>query len=215
MIVIPKQKYEAVLERKEEQLEENKTSKKEIMEEEMKTKNISTDILKEENYNQKQRKDEDNIETLINISIPTKYKDKLKNLLQYLKQQPGFHWNKRGEVIINNDIIKNSHIIDWLRDIVIPTENRHPPEGIHHFYQYLKSIHIPMSIISSSKRNKFLLCSKNSGETDEEEIILKTTDEKDHRKNRTEKIKRHVFVKRDISALFPSKTKKKWLRFKL
>lgn len=192
MILIPKQKYEAVLERKEEQLEENKTSRNEIKEEEeMETKNISTDILKEENYNQKQRKDGDNIDTLINISIPTKYKDKLKKLLHYLKQQPGFHWNMRGEVIINNDIIKNSHIIDWLRDIVIPTENRHHPEGIHHFYQYLKSIHIPMSIISSSKKKKFLLCSKNNGETDEDEIILKTTDKKDHR---TEKIKRHVFA---------------------
>ena len=143
MILIPKQKYEAVLKRQENEQQpcvETENSIEQSSDAEMHDK----------------RNNNEHLEALVEIAIPKKYKEKAHRLLFYLKSHPSFQWNERGEISINNTLISKSHIIDLVRDLFVANGNRKPPVGIEQFYQFLKSIHVPKSLISNGKRKKLL-----------------------------------------------------------
>ena len=184
MILIPKQKYEAVLGKKEEGEEEQEESNPVQL--------------------KKTEESDDKFETLIDISVPSRYKERVKRLHHYLKHHAPIDWNDRGEVVIENETISNSHIVDWLRDVIIP--NGHPPNGICHFYNFLKKIHIPQSLISNGKRKQIFLS--------EEKPTIPPKDNVSEENNVTEPTKK-LFVKRDINRLFPLKRRRKWLTVKI
>ena len=124
MVLIPKHKYEAVLQKREETVEGGQ------MENESRSEgDSSTNDRKQEKT---QPDDGQNLETFVNITIPAKYRDQVLRLLFYLKKQPSISWNERGEVSINGEVISNSHIIDLVREIVLPIkgEKQHQKDYI-------------------------------------------------------------------------------------
>ncbi|CAC5392216.1 unnamed protein product [Mytilus coruscus] len=131
MILIPKQKYEAVLGRRE---DDENTQKQSL------TDNQSQTVPKD-NHSESSEKQllGEKFDTLIDISIPSKYRNKVKRLLHYLKQHSSFVWNERGEVIIDNETFSNTYIIDWLREIIIHNGHKYPTNGICNFYDFKKN----------------------------------------------------------------------------
>ena len=149
----------------------------------------------------------DDLNTLIELTIPVKYREKTKTLLQFLHRQSTISWNKHGQVKINNETVPNSHIVDLLRD-VIPYRCKQLPSGHEIFYDFLKNIHIPMGLISNRMRKQ--LVQSDIQTTEENEQLAESEPEK----NKKRKINK-LFVRRELSRLFEEKPKLKWKRFKL
>ncbi|CAC5393109.1 unnamed protein product [Mytilus coruscus] len=145
MILLPKQRYESILQT----TENNETSKITCCKEEISP--------KEDIKTEKDNSDHD-LNTLIELTLPVKYreKEKKKKLLKFPQRQPIISWNKHGKVKINNETVPNSHIVDLLRDVVIPYECKQLPSGHKHFYDFLKNIHIPMGLISNRMRRQLV-----------------------------------------------------------
>ena len=59
---------------------------------------------------------------IIQCALPGKIQNKAKGLMQYLKQHGSdtIKWNRKGQIIVNDNVIKGSHLIDLLRDAVCP-----------------------------------------------------------------------------------------------
>ncbi|CAG2203794.1 unnamed protein product [Mytilus edulis] len=150
----------------------------------------------------------DDLNTLIELTIPVKYREKAKTLLQFLQSQSTISWNKHGKVKINNETVPNSHIVDLLRDVVIPYGCKQLPSGHEIFYDFLKNIHIPMGLISNRMRKQ--LVQSDIQTTEENEQLAESEPEK----NKKRKINK-LFVRRELSRLFEEKPKLKWKRFKL
>ncbi len=144
-------------------------------------------------------------------------------VLLYLKNHTTIKWTDRGKVFINDNIVSNSHIIDLVRDLLVPNGKKKPPQGALEFSKFLNTIHIPDSLISKEKRERYLqsLPKKEEEEDDDEED---DEDEKSgkkepvenlihQRKTKEEKITSDFYVERDIRKLFKPKMKKrKWIR---
>lgn len=209
MVLIPKYKYEAALQKK--SCNENSDDV-----EEKTHKNDEGTLNKNENENNLKTvtKDinENNIENLLVISIPKKYTEKAVRFLNYLQEQTSISWNQQGEVRIEGTVISNSNIIDWIRDIVIPNNKRKSPKGIDMFYKFLKGINIPMSMISSQKRKAVFHSDSSDNEISEDDSCDHVSNDT---KNTNKVTDKKLYVKRDLESLFPPKKKIKWLHFKL
>ncbi|CAC5413711.1 unnamed protein product [Mytilus coruscus] len=192
-IHLPKQRYESILQT----TENNETSKITDSKEEISP--------KEDIKTEKDNSDHD-LNTLIEMTIPVKCREKDKKLLKFLQRQPTISWNKHGQVKINNETLPNSHIVDLLRDVVIPHGCKQLPSGHEHFYDFLKNIHMPMGLISNRMRKQ--LVQSNIQTTEENEQLAESEPEK----NKKRKINK-LFVRRELSRLLEEKPKLKLKRF--
>ncbi|CAG2250939.1 unnamed protein product [Mytilus edulis] len=193
MILLPKHRYESIIRTENTESDKQTSAKEEISpQEDIKTEKDSSDDLN----------------TLIELTIPVKYREKAKTLLQFLQSQSTISWNKHGKVKINNETVPNSHIVDLLRDVVIPYGCKQLPSGHEIFYDFLKNIHIPMGLISNRMRKQ--LVQSDIQTTEENEQLAESEPEK----NKKRKINK-LFVRRELSRLFEEKPKLKWKRFKL
>lgn len=154
----------------------------------------------------------DKIAGLLDIVVPQKYKAKAMKLLQFLNAQPGFKINEKGQVIINDKLIPNAHIVDWIRYVVIRNVKTLPPEEIDVFYSYLKEIHAPVVLFSDKKSASHDVAKVESIKPDE---IIKGASVK-NQVGYGERTEKHLYVKKPINELFASKDniKKKWKKFK-
>ncbi|VDH97753.1 Hypothetical predicted protein [Mytilus galloprovincialis] len=72
----------------------------------------------------------DDLQSLINITFPSRYKDKALRLLLYLQKQPSIKWDEQGEVCIDGKVISNTHIVDLIRDSTVPIGRRKLTAGM-------------------------------------------------------------------------------------
>ena len=93
-------------------------------------------------------------------NIPNNSKAQAELVLNHIENNENIGWNESGEFTINNTPVKNSHIIDLVKDIVVL--QKFDPIGTKEFYTHLKGI--PLSIIKNPKRRALLL--QGDGESD-------------------------------------------------
>ncbi|CAC5422024.1 unnamed protein product [Mytilus coruscus] len=91
MILIPKHKYESVLQKQNED-----QPKAEVVLNDTPSRDVNQHNL---SYDQKSLHDD--LQSLINITIPSRYKDKALRLLLYLQKHSSIKWDKQGEVCID------------------------------------------------------------------------------------------------------------------
>ncbi|VDI61853.1 Hypothetical predicted protein [Mytilus galloprovincialis] len=120
MILIPKHKFEAVLQKQNED-----QSKAEVVLNDTPPRDNDQHNL---SYDQKPLHDD--LQSLINITIPSRYKDKALRLLLYLQKQPSIKWDEQGEVCIDGKVISNTHIVDLIRDSTVPIGRRKLTAGM-------------------------------------------------------------------------------------
>lgn len=83
--------------------------------------------------------------------IPKRYRSKVEAILTFTSRDPNdtIGWNSKGELIYKGSTILGSHIVDLLKD----TQYQHKsytPVGATQFYQGLKELHIPVTLIVKS-----------------------------------------------------------------
>lgn len=107
-------------------------------------------------------------------SIPKTYLRKGENILDLLSNSNDkINWNDSGTVIIDNEKIPGSNIIDLINDLLRPLKNN-DPIGWESFAKVLKDIKIPLIYLGNPKRIDYI---KNLTLNDISEV---STDEEFH-----------------------------------
>ena len=101
------------------------------------------------------RADEDRRQTRISEeqtveSVPSNYRTKATSFLRYLKNNQ-VHWTDDGSVVIRNQVIPGSNIIDIVNSAVRDRRKVDLPTGSVPLIQYLKGTNVPREIIGSKK----------------------------------------------------------------
>ncbi|CAG2190991.1 PTGR3 [Mytilus edulis] len=216
MILIPKHKFEAVLQKQNENQPKAEVVLNDIPSRDDDKHNLSYD----------QKPLHDDLQSLINITIPSRYKDKALRLLLYLQKQPSIKWDEQGEVCIDGKVISNTYIVDLIRDSTVPIGRRKLTAGIHQFYQFLKSTNIPLCLfrnVEKTNKDRFESTPYKEKKTEEENKEKEETDEYSEdsdneyiqRNKKTKKTEtnletqKKMYVQRDINSIFTIKKEKK------
>ena len=101
------------------------------------------------------RADEDRRQTRISEeqtveSVPSNYRTKATSFLRYLKNNQ-VHWTDDGSVVIRDQVIPGSNIIDIVNSAVRDRRKVDLPTGSVPLIQYLKGTNVPREIIGSKK----------------------------------------------------------------
>lgn len=146
LVLIPKHKYEAALQKKDhdEEKEGEDTKNATQISGDPKTHHEKETDEKEETPETQNTQNIDE-ESIINSTLPFKYREKVLRVILFLKNHSSIKWNHDGEVTIHGQFIPNSRIVDLVYDIVNPNGRVHAPKGLHIFYEFLNSIHQPMN----------------------------------------------------------------------
>ncbi len=81
--------------------------------------------------------------------IPKRAQHKASSLLHIL--QPHLRWNDRGEIVIQDKPILNSHIADLVKYTVVRHINKRLPLGGEDFLAILSAINAPKSLIVNER----------------------------------------------------------------
>lgn len=91
-------------------------------------------------------------EGVITACLPKRNHFKARRLLDYINRQPHLDWNQAGNLIVDNQTVEYSHIVDLLHDALNST--RSDPVGHDVFYQQL--VGVPQSLINNPRRKSLV-----------------------------------------------------------
>ena len=83
--------------------------------------------------------------------LPEKLGDRGKQFLHFLKTEPSIDWDEKGRVIIDGNILKFSHITDFLKDTLQPGKPIEPVEHLESWYAKLSNS-VPLSLVHAQRR---------------------------------------------------------------
>lgn len=83
----------------------------------------------------------------VKLNILKKRRKKKKDLIlyKYLKKKSQLEWNKKGEILFNQNPIKGSNIVELVNDAL--KTNSQKPKGYKFFYKQMKKINIPKRLL--------------------------------------------------------------------
>ncbi|GFT65517.1 uncharacterized protein TNCV_649201 [Trichonephila clavipes] len=81
--------------------------------------------------------------------VPARYKEKVKNIFQFLKLQESFSWNSDGEIIYKNTVIPGSNIAFLVNDFL--RNRKSAPEGRYVFLRALNDVNLPKNLDVNKK----------------------------------------------------------------
>ena len=88
-------------------------------------------------------------------AVPVSYRNKARTLLDCIIKSSQLTWNDRGEIVLGDDTVHGSHIIDLLKYTLHPYKH-FTPVGVEQFNDTLRSINVPRSLINQSGRGALL-----------------------------------------------------------
>lgn len=91
-------------------------------------------------------------EDVILMGLPKVYYNRAEALIGHLRRSGKVKWNNRGEIIINDKVILNSHISDLIRDAMKEYQSFNPV-GKQAFYTALYESNIPTGLLYNKKRH--------------------------------------------------------------
>jgi hypothetical protein len=81
-------------------------------------------------------------------SVPKKFRTRAKGLLNHLVHDGIIRWDAKGEVTLDGDVVKGSHVTDLLKDTQT-TYKRFSPIGRERLKDVLRSRNMPLSLIGN------------------------------------------------------------------
>ncbi|GFU17870.1 uncharacterized protein TNCV_3849601 [Trichonephila clavipes] len=81
--------------------------------------------------------------------VPPRYKEKAKNIFQFLKLQESFSWNSDGEIIYKNTVIPGSNTAFLVNDFL--RYRKSAPEGRYVFLRALNDVNLPKNLDVNKK----------------------------------------------------------------
>ena len=79
-------------------------------------------------------------------SIPKNIQTKARAILEHISKDSNLDWNEKGELIINGEIINNSHITDLIKCALYSYKNFNP-HGYDRFRTALQISNLPQSLL--------------------------------------------------------------------
>ncbi|GFX80820.1 uncharacterized protein TNCV_3215681 [Trichonephila clavipes] len=106
--------------------------------------NQETESLKENLKESVVKTEKEVFEDEIFRIVPARYKEKAKNIFQFLKLQESFSWNSDGEIIYKNTVIPGSNIAFLVNDFL--RNRKSAPEGRYVFLRALNDVNLPKNL---------------------------------------------------------------------
>jgi len=100
---------------------------------------------------------EQNIWEVLRYLVPTKLEKKAQGLLHYILHngKNNVRWNDAGQLIYKGDTVDGSHVTDLVLD-AITEDTSVIPIGYRQFYEALRDINTPTSLVLNKDRKHFL-----------------------------------------------------------
>ncbi|GFV68148.1 uncharacterized transposon-derived protein F54H12.3 [Trichonephila clavipes] len=111
--------------------------------------NQETESLKENLKESVVKTEKEVFEDEIFRIVPARYKEKAKNIFQFLKLQESFSWNSDGEIIYKNTVIPRSNIAFLVNDFL--RNRKSAPEGRYVFLRALNDVNLPKNLDVNKK----------------------------------------------------------------
>ncbi|GFX51418.1 uncharacterized protein TNCV_3103511 [Trichonephila clavipes] len=111
--------------------------------------NQETESLKENLKESVVKTEKEVFEDEIFRIVPARYKEKAKNIFQFLKLQESFSWNSDGEIIYKNTVIPGSSIAFLVNDFL--RNRKSAPEGRYVFLRALNDVNLPKNLDVNKK----------------------------------------------------------------
>lgn len=83
---------------------------------------------------------------VLKMTVPKLLQRKAEALMHFLIQQNVINWNDQGEIVVDGEAIKGSHIIDLIKNVLSRHTVQHPI-GYLKFYEVLQSNNTPSAFM--------------------------------------------------------------------
>ena len=90
--------------------------------------------------------------SVIVACLPKRNRSKAQQILEYIDKHSQLDWNKQGNLVVDNNSVEYSHVVDLIHDALNPT--KHDPVGYESFYRQLQ--HVPRSLITNPRRKSLI-----------------------------------------------------------
>lgn len=124
------------------------------------------------------------IETLVLDSVPQKWKLRASRLLKHIKNNPQVGWSEKGELILQNNTIPNTHVIDLVNDLMRKRTSARTPNGWKQLADVLKDHNVPHELIGNMDRWNYINQSSDSVDSVTPNTERRTTSERKRRRKR-------------------------------
>lgn len=84
----------------------------------------------------------------IKITIPQSYQKFISPLVSLLKQSE-YNWNNKGELVVNNQVIEGSNIVDLISYLMRSRKSVLSPVGFNIFWEGIRKLNIPREWIGN------------------------------------------------------------------
>src|SRR6218665_3938340 len=99
-------------------------------------------------------KESGNFESTVIDTVPKTWKSRASRLLKHIKLIPHIRWSKKGELIVKNKTLPETHAIDLINDLL--RKRTSSPNGWKQLATALKGHGIPRELIGNSERWRYI-----------------------------------------------------------
>jgi len=99
-------------------------------------------------------KESDNLEFMVVDTVPNTMKSRASRLLKHIKLIPHIRWSEKGELIVKNKTLPETHAIDLINDLL--RKRTSSPNGWKQLATALKGHGIPRELIGNSERWRYI-----------------------------------------------------------
>src|SRR6218665_3292048 len=98
-------------------------------------------------------KESGNFESTVIDTVPKTWKSRASRLLKHIKLIPHIRWSKKGELIVKNKTLPETHAVDLINDLL--RKRTSSPNGWQQITTALKGHSIPRELIGNSERWRY------------------------------------------------------------
>src|SRR6218665_2051595 len=99
-------------------------------------------------------KESDNFESMVIDTVPNTMKSRASHLLKHIKLIPHIRWSEKGELIVKNKTLHETHAVDLINDLL--RKRTSSPNGWQQLATALKGHSIPRELIGNSERWRYI-----------------------------------------------------------
>lgn len=99
------------------------------------------------------------------LNIPKNKRPTARAMIEFIKDNQVVDTNKKGEIVIENNVTKNSHIIDLIHDFSRERNKKLLPVGFKEFAHALKKSNMPKEYVGNSIRRNMIFDSDSDSKT--------------------------------------------------
>ena len=97
-----------------------------------------------------------NIKSTVVQAVPPQFRNKAELLWKQIENTPGLSWDNKNQLMVGNEVIQGSNIIDLVNDLVRSRKRLEPPKGWMSLASALKRANTPREAIGNPERWKWM-----------------------------------------------------------